>query len=183
MKRILLLALLLPGLAYAQPIPPGGTNSTLDSIKIDTTDISADTEDIRAAALTSDASLTEIAAAVNNGKMDINVASSTEPTKIRASENYATAQTNNELIAAQGSGVKICIQSVILSNGATAGDIKIVEDTAGTPVDVIENTYVAINGGAVMTFPTAVCGTANKNLGFTSATVTTHSVTVVGYAQ
>ena len=37
------------------------------------------------------------------------------------------------------------------------------------------------NGGAVLNFRTPIRITANTNFGFTSATVTTHTVTVCGY--
>lgn len=103
------------------------------------------------------------------------------PNLWRASENHATAQTNNELRAAPGAGLSLYITDIIISNGATAGDIKIVEDTGGTPVDLLENLYVAINGGAVINLATPIRVTANKNVGFTSATVTTHSVTLAGF--
>lgn len=104
------------------------------------------------------------------------------PNWFKASENHATAQTNNELVADPGNGFQICITDVIISCGATAGSVKLVE-TTGTPVDVLEELYCPINGGAVMNFTTPLCISASENLGFTSTTVTTHSVTVTGFRQ
>lgn len=98
-----------------------------------------------------------------------------------ATENHATAQTNNELVAAPGGGLALYVTSVIFSNGATAGSIKLLEDTGGTPAVLIQETYLGINGGAVIDLPTPIRVSTNKNLGFTSTTVTTHSVTVTGY--
>lgn len=98
-----------------------------------------------------------------------------------ASENNATAQTANAIKAAPGANLSLYLTDVIISNGATAGDVKIVRDTGGTPTDIIENTYVAINGGAVVPFRTPLRVTANQDVGYTSTTVTTHSVTVCGY--
>lgn len=96
-------------------------------------------------------------------------------------EDHTAAQTNNQLKAAPGAGLSIYITDVIFSNGATAGSIKLVEDESGTPVQIGSTIYMAINGGAVMNFITPKRLTANKTLGFTSATVTTHSVEIHGY--
>lgn len=98
-----------------------------------------------------------------------------------AADNQATAQTNKAIKAAPGAGLSLYITDVIVSNGATAGNIKFVEDTAGTPVDLIEVMYLAANGGAPLHFNTPIKVTANKDFGYTSTTVTTHSVTVCGY--
>lgn len=96
-------------------------------------------------------------------------------------EDHTSAQTNNQLKAAPGAGLSLYITDVIFSNGATAGSIKLVEDEGGTPVQISQTLYMAINGGAVMNFKTPKRLTTNKSLGFTSATVTTHSVEIHGY--
>lgn len=98
-----------------------------------------------------------------------------------ASDNQSSAQTNTELKATPGSGLSLYVTDIIISNGATAGNIKLVEDTGGTPVDVLEVMYFAINGGAVISLRTPIKITANKNLGYTSVDCTSHSVTVCGY--
>lgn len=107
--------------------------------------------------------------------------STDHPYFFRASENNSTAQTNNELVAAPGAGLSLYITDIVVSNGATAGSIRLVEDTAGTPVIIMNELYMAVNGGAVMQFKTPLKLTANKNLGYTSTSVTTHTITVSGY--
>ena len=94
--------------------------------------------------------------------------------------NYTVAQTNAEIKAAPGAGLSLFITDVVVSNGATAGNIKFVEAT-GAAVDKIEVMYFAINGGAVLPFVTPIKLTANTNFGITSVTCTTHSVTVNGF--
>lgn len=96
-------------------------------------------------------------------------------------EDHTSAQTNNQLKGAPGSNLSLYITDIIYSNGATAGSIKLVEDEGGTPVQLTQTVYMAINGGAVMHFETPIRLTANKTLGFTSTGVTTHSVEVHGY--
>lgn len=95
--------------------------------------------------------------------------------------NYTVAQTNTAIKAAPGASLSLYITDVVCSNGAVAGNMKFVEDTAGTPVDRIEVMYFAINGGAALHFRTPIKITANKDFGITSVTSTTHSVTVCGY--
>lgn len=96
-------------------------------------------------------------------------------------ENHASAQTNNELKAAPGANLSLYVTDIIISNGATAGSVQLVRDTAGTPVTIAGPYYFAINGGAVINLKTPIRLPANINLGFTSTSVTTHSVTVNGY--
>lgn len=107
--------------------------------------------------------------------------SDVHPNLWRANENQATAQTNNELKAAPGAGLSLYITDLIISNGATAGSVKLVEDTAGTPVDLVGPLYLTANAGVAKQFKTPLRVSANKNLGFTSVSVTTHTVTVIGY--
>jgi len=97
-----------------------------------------------------------------------------------ASAAYTGAQTAVEVVAAPGASLSLYVTDVIISNGATAGNVKLGEDTAAL-VDKIEVMYFAINGGAVMNLRTPIKLTANKNLGLTSVTCTTHTVTVCGY--
>lgn len=113
-----------------------------------------------------------------NRRLLVNTA---HPNLWSASENHTTAQTNNALQSAPGASLSLYITDLIISNGATAGNIKIVEDTAGTPVDIIEVMYFAANGGMCKKFATPIRVTANKDVGFTSVTCTTHSITLSGY--
>ena len=121
------------------------------------------------------------AAALRTDMNRILLVNTTPPRLVSATENNATAQTNNPIHSAPGAGLSLYITDIVVSNGATAGSIKFVEDTAGTPVVKVQETYMAINGGAVMAFKTPIRITANKDFGYTSTTVTTHSITVNGY--
>ena len=105
----------------------------------------------------------------------------THPNLWSAVDNQSTAQTNTALKAAPGVGLSLYITDVIVSNGATAGNIKFVEDTAGASADKIEIMYFAANGGAVINFKTPIKITANKDFGYTSVAVTTHSITISGF--
>lgn len=121
------------------------------------------------------------AAALRTDMNRILLVNTTPPRLTSATENNATAQTNNPILSAPGAGLSLYITDIVISNGATAGSIKFVEDTGGTPVTKVQETYMAINGGAVMNFTTPIRITANKDFGYTSTTVTTHSITVNGY--
>lgn len=121
------------------------------------------------------------AAALRTDMNRILLVNTTPPRLVSATENNATAQTNNPIHSAPGAGLSLYITDIVVSNGATAGSIKFVEDTAGTPVVKVQETYMAINGGAVMAFKTPIRITANKDFGYTSTTVTTHSITVNGF--
>lgn len=104
------------------------------------------------------------------------------PNAFRVFENHTGAQTNNELVAAPTvANRRIYVTDLIISNGATAGTFFLVEDTGGTPVQVSQTFYLPINGGAVVRFNVPIKLSELKNLGFTSATVTTHSVEVHGF--
>lgn len=105
----------------------------------------------------------------------------THPNLFSATDNQSSAQTNTQLKAAPGAGLSLYITDIVVSNGATAGNVKFVEDTAGTPVDRLEIMYFAANGGASLSFKTPIKITADKNFGYTSATVTTHSITISGF--
>lgn len=98
-----------------------------------------------------------------------------------ANENHSSAQTNNALKAAPGSNLSLYITDVIISNGATAGSVQIVTDTGGTPATILGPYYLAINGGMSKRFATPIRLAADKDAGFTSTTVTTHSVTLSGF--
>lgn len=96
-------------------------------------------------------------------------------------EDHTSAQTNNQLKTAPGASLSIYITDVVVSNGATAGSLKLVEDEGGTPAQIGGTMYLGINGGAVINWKTPKKLTANKSLGFTSTTVTTHSIEIHGY--
>lgn len=94
------------------------------------------------------------------------------------SADYATAQTNTTVKAAPGAGQKLYITDVIISNGATAGNITLLNGSGGS---VLVECYPAINGGLTASFNTPLELSTNTLLAITSTTVTTHTVTVSGY--
>jgi len=66
----------------------------------------------------------------------------------------------------------------MISNGATAGNITLLDGSGGT---VKIEIYPAINGGMSTNLRTPIPLTANTLLAITSTTVTTHSVFISGY--
>jgi hypothetical protein len=100
------------------------------------------------------------------------------PRYFNARADYAAAQTNATVQAAPGAGLKLYITDIMISNGATAGNITLLDGSGGT---VIWEIYTAINGGCVANFKTPIVLTANTLLAITSTTVTTHSVAIQGY--
>ena len=113
-----------------------------------------------------------------NRRLLVNTA---HPNAFSATDNQSTAQTNTALQSTTGAGLSLYITDIIISNGATAGNVKIVEDTGGTPIDILEIMYFAVNGGASIRLETPIRVSPNVDIGYTSVDVTTHSVTVNGY--
>jgi len=111
------------------------------------------------------------------GRLFVEVA---HPNSNWANDNQSSAQTNTALVSAPGAGLSIYITDIVISNGATAGNVKLVEDTGGTPADLLGPYYFAVNGGMVAKLATPKKLTANKDLGYTSASVTTHTISI-GY--
>lgn len=95
-----------------------------------------------------------------------------------ASADYAAAQTNATVKAAPGAGLSLYITDIIISNGATAGNITLLDGSGGT---VKFELYAAITGGVAHSLRTPIKLTANTLLAITSTTVTTHSVTISGF--
>ena len=105
---------------------------------------------------------------------------SSQPNALYYFENHTSAQTNNLLVAAPSvDGRRIRITGYVFSS-VDAGVIWLVEDPAGTPVNITQKIYVGATGGiAAPTFvPCNIPLTAETALGFTSETVTNHSVGV-----
>lgn len=102
----------------------------------------------------------------------------THPNYWTLSADYASAQTNTSLKAAPAGSLKLYITDVIISNGATAGNVTLLNGSGGT---VLLELYPGINGGLAHSFRTPIALTANTALCITSTTVTTHSVTICGY--
>lgn len=94
-----------------------------------------------------------------------------------ATADYSSAQTNATVQAAPGAG-SLYITDIIVSNGATAGKITLLDGSGGT---VKFTCYPGINGGLTHRFVNPIKLTATTLLAITSTTVTTHSVTVNGF--
>lgn len=98
-------------------------------------------------------------------------------------DNQASAQTAKLLVAARATET-FYVTRVIISNGATAGTVKLVSDTVGTPADRTPVVYLPINGLVELDFTgSPIKIPAGKDVGYTSATVTTHSILLFGYSQ
>jgi hypothetical protein len=102
----------------------------------------------------------------------------THPNYWSVSADYAEAQTNTSVKAAPGAGLSLYITDILISNGATAGNITLLDGSGGT---VKFEIYPAINGGATTNLRTPIKLTANTALCITSTTVTTHSITINGF--
>lgn len=116
------------------------------------------------------ASLVTLAAAVPGGQ-----------TIWSATDNNATAEGPTQLVAAPATGLSLYITDIIISNGAVAGNILFSEDTGTANTTVIEKLYFGINSGTSIHLKTPIKITAEKNFGYTSVSMTTHSITVNGY--
>lgn len=106
------------------------------------------------------------------------IVNQTHPRFWHVSADYASAQTNTSVKAAPGASLSLYITDIVVSNGATAGNITLLDGSGGT---VLFEIYPAINGGATMSLRSPIKLTANTALCITSTTVTTHSIFVSGY--
>jgi hypothetical protein len=100
------------------------------------------------------------------------------PRFFNATADYGSAQTNASLQGAPGASLSLYITDIIISNGATAGKITLLDGSGGT---VKFTLYPAINGGCAISLANPIRLTANTALCVTSTTVTTHAVNVCGY--
>lgn len=118
------------------------------------------------------------AAAVRTDVNRILLVNETHPRFWHVSADYASAQTNTSVKASPGASLSLYITDIQVSNGATAGNITLLDGSGGT---VLYEIYPGINGGAVMSLRSPIKLTANTALCITSTTVTTHSIFVSGY--
>lgn len=118
------------------------------------------------------------AAALRTDPNRILLVNQTHPRFWHASADYASAQTNTSVKAAPGANLSLYITDISISNGATAGNITLLDGSGGT---VLYELYPAINGGAILSLRNPIKLTANTALCLTSTTVTTHSIFVSGY--
>jgi len=118
------------------------------------------------------------AAALRTDPNRILLVNQTHPRFWHVSADYASAQTNTSVKAAPGASLSLYITDIQISNGATAGNVTLLDGSGGT---VLYEVYPGINGGATLTLRNPIKLTANTALCITSTTVTTHSVFVSGY--
>lgn len=118
------------------------------------------------------------AAALRTDMNRILLVNQTHPRFWHVSADYASAQTNTSVKAAPGVSLSLYITDIQISNGATAGNVTLLDGSGGT---VLYELYPAINGGAVLSLRSPIKLTANTALCITSTTVTTHSIFVSGY--
>ncbi len=100
------------------------------------------------------------------------------PRFFHVSADYASAQTNASVKASPGAGLAIYITDIMISNGATAGNITLLDGSGGT---VLFEIYPAINGGVALNLKNPIKLSDATALCITSTTVTTHSVFVSGF--
>lgn len=106
------------------------------------------------------------------------IVNQTHPRFWHVSADYASAQTNTSVKASPGASLSLYITDIQVSNGATAGNVTLLDGSGGT---VLYELYPGINGGAVLSLRSPIRLTANTALCITSTTVTTHSLFVSGY--
>lgn len=118
------------------------------------------------------------AAALRTDMNRLLIVNQTHPRFWHVSADYASAQTNTSVKASPGASLSLYITDIVISNGATAGNITLLDGSGGT---VLLEIYPAINGGATLSLRSPIKLTANTALCVTSSTVTTHSIFVSGY--
>lgn len=118
------------------------------------------------------------AASLRTDRQRLLIVNQTHPRGFTVSADYASAQTNTSVKAAPGASLSIYITDITISNGATAGNITLLDGSGGT---VLYEIYPAINGGVDKQLRQPIKLTANTALCITSTTVTTHSIFIGGY--
>ena len=117
-------------------------------------------------------------ASLRTDRQRLLIVNQTHPRGFTVSADYASAQTNASVKAAPGASLSIYITDITISNGATAGNITLLDGSGGT---VLYEIYPAINGGVDKQLRQPIKLTANTALCITSTTVTTHSIFIGGY--
>lgn len=102
------------------------------------------------------------------------------PNRWQAQHSETTAQTNHEIKAAPAGSLKLMLTDILISNGAVAGEVKLLDGSGGT---VLLHVYLAPYGGGFFQFHTPIILTAATALCLTSVTVTTHTLTVSGFTS
>jgi hypothetical protein len=102
-----------------------------------------------------------------------------DPRFWHVSADYSAARTNVTVQAAPGAGLRLVITWILISNGAVAGNVTLLDGSAGT---VLLEDYPPINGGLCLS-NIKIALTANTLLAITSTSCTTHSITVGGFTE
>lgn len=118
------------------------------------------------------------AAALRTDMNRLLIVNQTHPRFWHVSADYASAQTNVSVKAAPGAGLSLYITDLTISNGATAGNITLLDGSGGT---VLYKIYPGITGGVDKQLRSPIKLTANTALCLTSTSCTTHSIFVSGY--
>ena len=101
------------------------------------------------------------------------------PEKWSASADYAGAQTNATVKAAPAAGLQHIVEWIVISNGAVAGNVTLLDGSGGS---VVFEAYLPINGSIAIS-GTHIELTAATLLAFTSTSATTHAVNCGGYTE
>lgn len=118
------------------------------------------------------------AAALRTDMNRLLIVNQTHPRFWHVSADYASAQTNVSVKAAPGASLSLYITDLTISNGATAGNITLLDGSGGT---VLYEIYPGVTGGVDKQLRSPIKLTANTALCLTSTSVTTHSIFVSGY--
>lgn len=86
-----------------------------------------------------------------------------------------------EIAAAPAAGLRLYVTDVVFS-ADTAQTIKLLEDSGGTPADVMEIIYLAADSSFTHSFVTPVRLSEAVNLAYTTTAAVATSITVHGYA-
>jgi len=114
-----------------------------------------------------------LAAQINSNNQLI-VTDDAPNTLVATPHNETGAQTDHELIAAPAAGKRLVITRLLMANGAVAGTLKCEEATAGAKTQFGPTWYLGVNANEAKEVYWR-CSVAT-NFGFTSVTVTTHSI-------
>jgi hypothetical protein len=101
------------------------------------------------------------------------------PRGFSTNDEYAAAQTDQQIQAAPGANLSLYITDVTMSVNA-ACNIELVRNTAASTT-IFGAFYFAAKGGLVQQFLTPIRLPANENLGVTSSAAVNHTVSVQGY--
>jgi len=100
--------------------------------------------------------------------------------------NAIVAETDRQLVAAPGANKALVITDIIISNDPASADGTILfeDDTTGAKTAKTGTLWVLAGTGVpLLNLGSPIICATNKNFGFTSTLMTTHSVTVLGYVK